>query len=65
MIEFIYTRTTTEDAPDKPEMENTTDFVPEEWSDSPKGISLEYQFEWVCVREREGGSWGELKGPAL
>lgn len=43
------------------------EYYPEElgWTDNPKGVSRDYQYEWVCVRKYKNGKWGPYSDPAL
>lgn len=68
-IEFIFKLTETSlespylDITDSP---NTNEYIPEGWRDSPTGISVEYQCEWVSTRRKEkSGSWSNWSEPAI
>lgn len=65
-IEFIYLRNTG-DTPSKPASENKDDYVPSGWTDSPSGITVTYQYEWVCVRTKPSGSgtWSAFSTPVI
>lgn len=65
-IEFIYLRNTG-DTPSKPSSENKDDYVPSSWTDSPSGITANYQYEWVCVRTKPSGSgtWSAFSTPVI
>lgn len=74
--EYIFTRTADVDTkPKKPLLSlNYDDFIPTitnggssdyNWSDDPKGVSEESKAEWVSVRKKEDGNWGEFKEPSL
>lgn len=43
------------------------EYYPEElgWTDNPKGVSKDYQYEWVCIRRYKDGKWGPYSDPAL
>lgn len=75
-MEFIYMLTRSEDEqPPLPENENVDDYVPRPWkdytwADHPRGVSNEFQCEWMCQRfktkDDEGnmswGNWNENMG---
>lgn len=54
-IEFKYTLTKNNDAPNNPNIE------PDIWTDDPTGISMEYQFEWISYRKTgdSGTMWSD------
>ena len=64
-VEFIYKRTTSSTAPSKPSTSQTDDYVPSGWTDNPSGVSETNQYEWVCTREKENGTWSQFSTPAL
>ena len=35
------------------------------WTDDPQGVSETLKYEWVSVRKRTNGSWGEFSTPSL
>lgn len=50
-IEFIFRRT--EDSatvPDTPQSSQEDDYVPDDWTDNPQGITEKLQAEWVSTR---------------
>ncbi|MDR1980360.1 MAG: hypothetical protein LBQ39_01910 [Tannerellaceae bacterium] len=63
--EYIYRRTTTESAPATPATSQTNDYIPADWTDDPTGVNASYMYEWVCVRDRKNGVWGNFSAPAL
>ena len=64
--EFIYKLTKTSlQIPAQPESPNIDNFIPNNWTDHPSGISPENQVEWVCVRQKKGGKWGIFSSPAI
>lgn len=65
--EFIYARTKTDKiSPPTITNSNTDDWVPEGWSDSPKGISEELQVEWCAVRKKDStGNWLDFDNPFI
>lgn len=65
-IEFIFKLTKNHLlVPATPESWNQTDFVPEEWTDSPTGISPTMQCEWVCSRTLVESRWSNWSAPAI
>ena len=41
-------------------------FIPDGWTDSPSGISVNYKYEWVSTRKRDGnGKWDKFTEPKL
>ena len=65
-IEFIFKLTKNHlFVPATPESWNQTDFVPEGWTDSPTGISLTMQCEWVCSRTLVESRWTNWSTPAI
>lgn len=68
--EFIYIRTATAgdlDRPDTPPSEQVDDYVPTElgWTDNPRGVTTNYQGEWVSTRSKRNGKWSVFSQPAL
>lgn len=68
--EFIYKRTASAgdlDRPDTPPSEQTDDYVPTElgWTDNPRGVTYNYQGEWVSTRSKKDGKWTVFSQPAL
>lgn len=64
-FEYIYKRTIDNNAPAKPSTSQSEDYVPEGWTDDPTGVDSTYIFEWVCVRKKIAGVWGEFSAPAV
>lgn len=68
-IEFIFKLTKTPLEPpylDTSDSPNTNKYIPNGWTDSPTGISIEYQCEWVSTRRKEeSGSWSKWTEPAV
>ena len=51
-VEYIYKRTITNQAPDRPtDVSQEDDFVPEGWTDNPSGVNADNMYEWVCQRK--------------
>lgn len=65
-IEFIYKLANREPTPDdRPGSVNTDDYVPAGWTDNPTGISVNVQYEWMCMRENTEGYWSDWHGPTI
>lgn len=73
-IEYIYTRTVSDEAeatPSRPTGSETVnpsssatsyqddDWYPVGWTDSPEGVTSEQRFEWMCFRTKTGGQGGQ------
>lgn len=79
-IEFVYTRTATNDASvvtsltsslqstvaNRDKTFQDDDFVPTGWDDNPSGVSAAYPFEWMGLRTSNNeGVWSDFSGPFL
>lgn len=68
-IEFIFKLTRNNfEAPtlNTTDSPNTNEYVPEGWTDSPSGISIEHQCEWVSTRKKDSsGSWTNWTSPVI
>ena len=65
-VEFIYKQTTISTPPTKPpETSQEVDYVPLGWSDNPQGVNSTYLYEWICVRYKIAGVWGEFSSPVV
>ena len=68
-IEFIYKLTATSLEPpylDVTDSPNTNEYVPSGWTDSPTGISVEMQCEWVATRKKtDAGTWSNWTSPVI
>lgn len=65
-IEYIFKRTEVETAPSKPLLTSIADkYVPTGWTDEPSGVSADYPFEWVSMRQKTNGVWGAFSAPKL
>lgn len=52
--EYVYKLTDTKDAPNVPDIsENSSNFVPEHWSDDPQEISKDYPYCWMVYRHKD------------
>jgi hypothetical protein len=36
-----------------------------QWDDEPVGVTSEYKFEYVAVRKKQSGTWGQFSSPTL
>lgn len=81
--EYIYTRTNSEDATTVPQVNSNVasstsigktasddDFVPQNWTDNPQGVSQSMQYEWMALRQKtfnrsNVGTWSDFIGPIL
>ena len=81
--EYIYTRTNSEDATTVPSVNSNVvsptsigktasddDFVPQNWTDNPQGVSQSMQYEWMALRRKtfssdNVGTWSPFTGPIL
>ena len=68
-IEFIYKTTETDLEPpylNTEDSPNTNNYIPEGWTDSPSGISVTVQCEWVATRRKnEEGTWTSWTDPVI
>lgn len=64
-IEFIYKATTNLTPPIKPETSQEVDYVPSGWYDNPQGVTSTCLYEWICVRYKISGVWGEFSSPVV
>ncbi len=64
-VEFIYTRTSDDTAPTSPETTQTDDNIPNGWTDDPQGVGSANPYEWVSVRYKTKGVWGEYSPPSI
>lgn len=62
--EYIYRRTTY-GSPSRPNSLQEDDYVPEDWTDDPMGVTDYYLYEWTCKRTKKDGVWSEFSYPAL
>ena len=63
--EYVYKRTAGAAAPATPQGVSQQDgYVPQGWTADPSGVTDEWPYEWVCVRQRADGAWGAFKGSA-
>ena len=63
--EFIFRNTTEEVRPATPASEQEDDHIPTGWHDDPLGVSESVQYEWMCLRKKKDGLWGEYSTPSL
>lgn len=65
-LEFIFKKTVTSVAPDRPTIVTQVDgYVPEGWTDNPIGVDASSMYEWVSQRKYKNDEWGEFSEPAL
>lgn len=75
VVEYIYQRTKLPASP-KEITDNNPDqdeYIPQSapgeqpWTDNPKGVTQEFQYEWVSQRKYKGNThkWGNFSSPAL
>lgn len=65
-LEFIFKKTVTGVAPDRPTIVTQVDgYVPEGWTDNPIGVDASSMYEWVSQRKYKNDEWGEFSEPAL
>lgn len=63
--EWIYTRTNIIGlTPDKPDLKQQDDYIPEGWTDDFLGVDADHQVEWACKRVKRDGVWSEWSTPA-
>lgn len=63
--EWIFTRTTSETAPDTPTSQDEDDYTPDGWTDDAEGPDNTHPFEWTCKRIKVNGHWGDFSAPSL
>ena len=72
-FEYVFKNTETANVPDNPTpndwqtnlLYQTNDYIPSGWTDDPNSVSESIPYEWVVIRERKNGVWGEFSDPAL
>lgn len=65
-VEFIYRRTETYEKDMKaPATSQVDDYVPENWTDNPAGVTSTYLYEWVSVRYKNNGTWTKFSTPVV
>lgn len=63
--EWVFTRTTSEAAPDTPTSQDEDDYIPDGWTDDAEGPDNTHPFEWTCKRIKVNGHWGDFSAPSL
>lgn len=63
--EWVFTRTTSETAPDTPTSQDEDDYIPDGWTDDAEGPDNTHPFEWTCKRIKVNGHWGDFSAPSL
>jgi hypothetical protein len=69
-VEFIFTTTTDENAPDVPDYSATTpyqndDYTEAPWTDNQQGVDATNILEWVSRRKKSNGTWGPFNAPQV
>lgn len=68
-IEFIFKLMPTNDSPATPQTSQTSNYVPEGWTDHPSGVRNSMMYEFLCVRTSTGHDanrvWGNWSSPVL
>lgn len=65
-VEFIYKRTISNTAPNRPtDIVQEDEFVPTGWTDNPTGVDSSYMYEWVSIRKFKNSQWGAFGPVAL
>ena len=68
-IEFIFKRTNTSkipsQVPDSPEYNEYDMYVPDGWTDEPRGVTENMQYEWACSRVGSSRNWSSFCTPRL
>ena len=63
--EYIFISTTEEIEPARPTSVQQDDYIPSGWRDDPVGTSESVPYEWVCLRIKRDGVWGEYSKPGI
>lgn len=66
-VEYIFTRTKTEDSGTVPEVPAAAEYdnPPAPWTDDPTGVDATYRYEWVSKRNKVEGVWGAFSAPSI
>lgn len=65
-FEYIFkTRTSIWNNPTAPATSQTDDYVPTGWTDDPSGVDSTNQYEYVSMRKKHLGVWGNFSTPSL
>ena len=66
-VEYIFTRTKTEDSGTVPEVPAAAEYdnPPAPWTDDPTGVDATYRYEWVSKRNKVEGVWGAFSSPSI
>ena len=63
--EFIFFNTTEGIRPETPSTNQVDDYIPSGWHDDPVGVSESVQYEWMSMRRKKNGLWGNYSMPSL
>lgn len=64
--EKVFKRTKANIKPAAPsDNSQSADYVPSGWTDDPTGVDAEYPYEWVSIRTKETGTWGNFQTPSI
>lgn len=66
-VEYIFTRTETEDPGTVPDVPDVAEYdnPPAPWTDDPTGVDATYRYEWVSKRNKVEGVWGAFSSPSI
>ena len=64
-VEYVYTRTTTNVAPLRPDSQNIDQYIPIEWTSDPVGPNDTLEYEWVVKRQKINKIWSAWSDPAM
>ncbi len=68
-VELIFRRSATNRRPATPrstaDQRQSSDYVPEDWSDDPVGVTPAEPYEWVSERRGRAGAWSAFTAPTL
>lgn len=63
--EKVFQRTKVNIRPDAPGNSQSDGYIPTGWTAAPVGVNAEYPFEWVSVRKKNAGTWGNFETPTI
>lgn len=64
--EKVFKRTKVNIKPAAPsDNSQTPDYIPSGWTDDPTGVDAEYPYEWVSIRTKTAGTWGNFQTPTI
>ena len=62
-FEYIYKLSNTK--PTTPATSQTDDYIPSGWNDEPQSVSDANPIQWVCMRKKHDGTWGDFTDPVI